>query len=199
MVKCSREFYRKISKIGLEKRWKKEHSKVRIKKKMSPEKAAIHAYLCGDGCIKARADNRGYPHHDIRIYPDNYELAKTIVSFFQKEFNIEPKIRDLGNYFRIEIGNKPAFLNLIKIGYYNTYKWEIPRNLKRKSLIYWLRAFFDCESCVDLNNNAITLKSVNFEGLLEVNKKLKIFGIKSRVYGPYQPKNLQHSPMVSCL
>jgi hypothetical protein len=193
MVNLSKEFYSRISKIGLKKRWKKEHSKVRIKKSLSPEKAAIHAYICGDGNIKARKDNRGYPHHDIRIYPDDKNLAFHIVSLFKKEFNIEPKIRDLGKYFRVEIASKPAFLNLLKIGKYDTHSWSIPNNIKKISLKFWLRAFFDSESNVDLNNKVIALKSVNFKGLQNIMKKLLLFGIVSRLYGPYQPKNFKHS------
>jgi len=193
MVKLSREFYSRISKIGLKKRWDREHAKVRISKKISPEKAAIHAYICGDGHIKIRNDNRGYPHHDIRIWPDNKELAYFIVHLFQKEFNIEPKIRDLGKYFRVEIASKPAFLNLIKIGNSATKDWQIPKNLTKKSKIKWIKAFFDCESNVDILGKRIALKSVNFNGLLQIRDALGFFKIDSKVYGPYQPKNLEHS------
>jgi hypothetical protein len=34
---------------GIRKRWNKEHSKVRVNKKLSKEKVAINAYLCDDG------------------------------------------------------------------------------------------------------------------------------------------------------
>jgi hypothetical protein len=194
MVKFTREYYQKISRIGLKKRWDKERKKVRIRNKLSLEKAGINAYLCGDGHIKFRKDNRGYPHYDIRIYPDNEELAKFIVSLFKKEFNIEPHIKNLGKYFRVEIGNKLAFENLIKIGKYSTKEWHIPKSITNNSLREWLRCFFDCESNVDLISKCIALKSVNFNGLLDVKEKLKLFKIESKVYGPYQPKNQLHSP-----
>jgi len=113
---------------------------------------------------------------------------------FKKEFNIEPKIRNLGKYFRIEIASKPAFLNLIKIGNYATKDWQIPKNLTKKSKIEWLKAFFDCESNVNVYKKYIALKSVNFNGLLQVKDALRFFKIESRVYGPYQPKNQEHSP-----
>ncbi len=193
MVKLSRAFYQKISKIGLKKRWTREHAKVRINSELSPEKAAIHAYLCGDGHIKARIDKRGYPHHSIRIYPDDYEMALHIVRLFKKEFNIEPKIKNFGKYFRVEIASKPAFLNLLDVGTSETSNWSIPKNITKDSLKYWLSAFFDCESNIDLNNKIIALKSVNFNGLLDIKEKLKIFNVESKVYGPYQPKNKKHS------
>jgi hypothetical protein len=193
MVKLSSAFYRRISKIGLKKRWTREHAKVRIRNKISLEKAAIHAYLCGDGCIIARDDNRGYPHHDMRIWPDNRELAYFIVNLFKKEFNIEPKIRDLGKYFRVEIASKPTFLNLIKIGNYSTKNWQMPKNLTKEAKIEWIRAFFDCESNVDIPGKRIALKSINFNGLLQIKAALKFLKINSKVYGPYQPKNPKHS------
>lgn len=193
MVKLSRAFYKRISKIGLEKRWSKHHSKVKINKKFTKEKAAIHAYLCGDGHICPRLDNRGYPHHDIRIYPDDKQLANHIVNLFKKEFNLQPKIKELKNHFRVEIASKPAFFDLVKIGKSDTYSWRIPKKLGKKQLKFWLSAFFDCESNVDLLNKVIALKSVNFNGLLAVSKKLETFNIKSKVYGPYQPKNKEHS------
>ena len=194
MVKLSSAFYSRISKIGLKKRWNQEHAKVRIINKISPEKAAIHAYLCGDGHIGSRTDNRGYPHHDIRIWPDNEELAHFIISLFKKEYNIEPKIRNLGEYFRVEIASKPAFHNLIKIGDSGTSNWKIPTNLTKNAKIEWIKAFFDCESNVDIRGKRIALKSVNFDGLLQMKDALSSFKIDSKVYGPYQPKNLKHSP-----
>lgn len=193
MVKFSRGYFSRIGKIGIKKRWEKEHSKVRVAEGISPEKAAIHAYLCGDGFIKVRTDKWAAGHHDIRIWPDNRELAEFIVNLFKKEFNIEPKIRNLHNHFRVEIGNKPAFLNLIKLGNYSTTGWKIPKNLSKCALKEWIKAFFDCEANVDLNNKVIALKSINFEGLREIREKLLLFNIESKLYGPYQPRNEKHS------
>lgn len=193
MVKLSSAFYRKISKIGLKKRWEKEHAKVRINKEWSEEKIGIHAYLCGDGYIKISKDKLGYAHHIIRVYPDDKWLAEFIVKLFKKEFNIKPSIRTYDHYFKLDITNKPACLELLSIGKYNTRDWEIPKDLPKEFLAEWIKCFFDCESNVDIKGRRIALKSVNFNGLLCIQDKLNLFEIKSKVYGPYQPKNQEHS------
>lgn len=193
MVKMTNEFYKKISKIGLNKRWTGEHAKVRISNALSLEKVAIHAYLCGDGWIAARKDNRGYHHYEIKVFPDDEKLAKFIVGLFKREFNITPSIVNLHNYFGVQIKNKPACLNLLSMGTFSTRDWKIPEKLDKDLLREWLRCFFDCESNVDLNNKVIALKSVNFEGLLSIQEKLNLFQIESKVYGPYQPQNPKHS------
>jgi hypothetical protein len=193
MVKLSKAFYSKIGKKGINMRWVKEHSKVRISKKLSPEKVAIHAYLCGDGWIAVRKDNRGYPHYEIRVFPDDNWLAKFIVRLFKKEFRIIPKIIQDHNFYRVEIQNKPACLNLLSLGSYSTYNWEIPKNLSKDLLKEWIKCFFDCESNVDITGKRIALKSVNFKGLLEIKDALNLFKITSKVYGPYKPKNEKHS------
>ncbi len=193
MVKPSRSFFKKISKLGLKKRWEKEHSKVKISKNISPEKAAIHAYLCGDGYIKINIDKNNYPNYNIRVYPDNERLARLIGDLFKKEFNISPSIKKLGSYFAVQIKNKPVCINLLSLGTYGTRNWKIPRTFNKCLLREWLKCFFDCESNVDLNNRTIALKSVNYNGLLDIQNKLELFKINSKVYGPYQPKNEKHS------
>ncbi len=134
MVKIDSQFYKRISKIGLKNRWGKEHSKVIIRARLTKEKIGIHAYLCGDGWISARKDRRGV-HYEIRIYPDDEYVAKFIVQIFEKEFGIKPKIRVLKNHFNVEIKNKPACLDLLKIGPYGTFDWKIPENLPKYLLI----------------------------------------------------------------
>lgn len=193
MVKLSSEFYRRISKIGLQKRWEKFHAKVRISKEWSEEKVGIHAYLCGDGYIKINIDKLGYPHYNIRVYPDHEWLAKFIVDLFKKEFNVVPSIKNCGKFFKVEIVNKPACLDLLSRGKYDTHNWEIPKEISKGLIAEWIKCFFDCESNVDINGRRIALKSVNFNGLLEIEKKLKKFSINSKVYGLYQPKNQDHS------
>ena len=187
------KFYRRISKIGLKNRWEKEHSKVKINKKLTKELVSIQAYLAGDGWISIRKDNRGYSHYEIKVFPDDKMLANTIVKLFQKEFGIEPKIIPYPNYFRVEIQNKPICLYLLSLANYGTHNWKIPKRLNNYLLKEWLKSFYDCESNVDLKGRRIALKSVNFRGLLDIEKKLEQLKIRSKRYGPYQPKNKNHS------
>lgn len=191
MVKDS-HFYKRISKIGLKKRWDIEHSKVRIIKKISKEKIAINAYLCGDGWISIRIDKYQNKHYEIKIFLDDLSLAKYVVSLFEKEFNISPKIVFHQGCFNIQIKNKPACLNLLSLGEYSTNNWKIPKNLSKSYIMEWIRCFFDCEAHVNVNKKLIQVKSVNFNGLSEINERLNLLGINSVLYGPYQPKNRNH-------
>ena len=192
MVKDS-DFYRRISKIGLKKRWNKEHSKVRINNKLSKEKIAINAYLCGDGYIKVRKDRNSVIHHEIGIFPDDLDLAKRIVRLFQKEFKIKPKIRKDGGCFRIRVANKPACLHLLSLGKYKSKNWSIPKDLDKSLLKEWIKCFFDCEAYVNTSSKIIQVKSINHKGLKSIKEMLKVLGIDSRLYGPYKPKLERHS------
>ena len=184
-------FYKRFSKLGLEARWKKQHSKVRISKVISKEKTSISAYLCGDGWIKARKENynKKAVHYDIKIALDNLQLSKEVVSLFSKEYNIKPKIKQRGGYYEISIKNKPACLDLLKLGKYNSLEWEIPKGLSLNLKKYWIRCFFDCEAYVSSHSKNIQVKSINGKGLSSSKKELELFKINSKLYGPYKQKS----------
>jgi len=193
-MKRDAEFYKNISKIGLKKRWEKEHSTVRLNKTLSKEKTAINAYLCGDGWIAIREDKNKDMHYEIRIFLDNEALAKRVASLFKKEFNIYPHISYRKGCFNVQIKNKPACLNLYSFGQYGHYKWAIPKDLPSDYLKEWIKCFFDCEAYVDLKHKYIQVKSVNYSGLESIKGNLVSLGILSKLYGPYTPKNKKHGP-----
>ena len=192
---AKQKFYRKLSKLGLEARWKKQHSKVRISKTLSKEKISINSYICGDGWIKIRKENKRKKaiHYEIRIYLDNFTLSKKVVSMFVKEYNIKPKIRILNNYYNIEIKNKPVCLNLLKLGKYDSLNWCIPNNLNSKLIKEWIKCFFDCGAYVSNYERNIQVKSINRNGLISIMNELTKLGIISKTYGPYKQKKSWHS------
>ena len=182
--------YSLMGKIGSKNRWERVHSKVIIKDKISKEKISINSYLCGDGYIKIR--EKGF-HYEICFFLDNLFLAKRIVSLFNKEYNVNPKIREIKSktkfgigYYRVEIKNKPVCLNLLSLGKYDGLNWIIPNSLDKNLLREWIKCFFDCEAYVNLFNQQIQVKSVNESGLREIKKGLLLYGINSKVYGPYK-------------
>jgi len=192
MVK-DREFYKKIGKIGLENRWKKEHSKFRIKKYWSKEKAAIDAFLCGDGYIAIRKDKNGTIHHEAQIVLDNFELCSYVCNLFKKEFKINlntSKRKD--NCFGVRINNKPICSHLLSLNKYKSMEWKIPFGLNETELREWIKCFCDCESSVDIKRRKIQVKSINHNGLYEIKKALKSFKINSNLYGPYKQKIKRH-------
>ena len=192
MVK-DKNFYKRISKIGLKNRWKKQHEKVKINKILTKEKMAINAYLCGDGWISARKDKNKAIHYEIRFFIDDFYLAKRIVGLFKKEFNLSPKIIFKRGCYHVQIKNKPACLNLLNLGNYRCKTWNIPKIKNNLLLIEWIKCFFDCESNVDVKRKLIQVKSTHNDGLKDICSRLKTLSINSKVYGPYQPKNKKHS------
>lgn len=188
-------FYKRFSRLGLEARWKREHSKVRISKGISKEKISINAYLCGDGWIKVRRENRkeNAIHYEIKIALDSLNLSKKVVSLFLKEYKIKPIIRHREGYYEIEIKNKPACLDLLKLGKYDSLNWNIPKNLSPILIKEWIKCFFDCEAYVSMHEKNIQVKSVNRNGLISIRKELAKLGIFSKVYGPYRQKKEIHN------
>jgi len=179
-------------------RWKKIHSKVRLKEKFSKEKTAINSYLCGDGDISAREKNFCY---DIRFYLDDLALAKRVVSLFKKEFKIVPVIRKMKSkvpdgegYYKVEISNKPTCKHLLKLGSYGSLNWSVPQELNRKFKREWIKCFFDCEAHVNIRNKQIQVKSVNRPGLISLKNMLEEQKIPSRLYGPYEQMGENHNP-----
>ena len=188
---AKKNFYKKLSKLGLESRWKKQHSVVIVSNKLSKEKVSINAYLCGDGWIKVRRENKRKDsvHYELRLALDNLSLSKYLVSLFLKEYKIEPKIRVRKGYYEIEIKNKPACLDLLKLGKYDSLNWNIPKGLNVTLIKEWIKCFFDCEAYVSHYENNIQVKSVNRNGLISIMGELQKLGLASKVYGPYKQKN----------
>ena len=193
MIK-DKEFYKRIGQIGLKRRWEKEHSKVRINPRLSKEKIAINAYLCGDGYIAARKSKNNIVHHEIQIILDNFQLCEYVVNLFIKEFNIKPRIeKRKDDCLSVRIDSKPMCIHLLSLGKYKSLKWAIPKNLNKEQIIEWIKCFFDCEAYVNLKKKIIQVKSINHQGLNSIKNNLAILGIESKVYGPYYPKNKKHS------
>jgi len=195
LMKKNKEFYKRISQIGLKKRWEKEHSKVKLTDGWTKEKAAINAYLCGDGYIAVRKDVNNNVHSEIQIILDNLELCKRVVSLFNTEFNIFPKIRKRKNEncYSVRAENKPVCLHLLSLGKYKSENWNVPNGLNREQLKEWIKCFFDCEAYVNTSSKIIQVKSINHDGLKSIKEVLKGLEINSVLYGPYKPKSEKHS------
>ena len=186
--------YSSLGKTGSRIRWDRIHSLVRISPKISKAKIAINSYLCGDGYIAIREEMGKHFHYEISISIDELSLAKRVANLFKKEYHIEPNIKFQGGCFRVRIKNKPACLDLLSIGNYGHLRWQMPRKLPRELSKEWIKCFFDCEAHVNFRNKQIQIKSVNGAGLRSITKELKVFGIDSKIYGPYKQANINHNP-----
>lgn len=170
-------------------RWKKVHSKVRLNNKLSREKAAIMAYLSGDGYIKFREKEF---HYEISIAMDDLFVARRILKLFEKEYcikpnliKVEPTIVNGSGYYNIRISNKPVCLDLLSIAKYDSLNWSMPEKMNQELKIEWIKCFFDCEAHINQSRSQIQVKSVNGNGLKQINAFLFKLGINGKVYGPY--------------
>lgn len=182
--------YSEMGKKGSRIRWDKIHSKIIIKSKMSKEKVAIMAYISGDGYLGIR---KNYFHYDINIALDSLFLARRVLKLFKKEFNVIPQIKKVDSsikgglgYYTVRISNKPICLHFLSIGKYSGLNWKIPSNINNGLISEWIKCYFDCEAYVNLYNKQIQVKSVNSLGLNEIRRKLQLFKINSKIYGPYK-------------
>ena len=179
-------------------RWEKIHSKITLNNFFSKEKAAISAYLCGDGSICIRQEKHIY---EIRFAIDDLILAKRIVNLFEREFNVSPIIKKIKSktatgpgYFNVRISSKPVGKHLLQIGSYGGLDWNIPLKLDTESKKEWIRCFFDCEAYVNLLKKQIQVKSINQVGLNNLKELLEEQQIFPKFYGPYKQKGENHNP-----
>lgn len=87
------------------------------------------------------------------------------------------------NEGRCRIQNKEIYTFLTKDYSYYSHHWTLPK-LSKENLSDWLRAFFDCEACVQnqpANNRAIALDCCNETGLLQIQKALEKFNINGHI------------------
>lgn len=83
--------------------------------------------------------------------------------------------------------SKRVFDRLTELGAGKSREWHISKTIKNSSKIVkkeWIKAFFDDEATVDIQNKRIRVKSVNFKGLNDVKSLLEDFSIKSVITGP---------------
>ncbi|MFH0701045.1 MAG: LAGLIDADG family homing endonuclease [Candidatus Woesearchaeota archaeon] len=148
--------------------------------KFTPELAAIHGYLCGDGYVIKNPNTQKHKYYMIGLRNTNMVLLKDFQNKFEKMFGIKPIITNEG---RCKTGNKEIYQKLTKDYSFYSYEWKLPK-LSKKNLSYWLRAFFDCESWVEnqpRKSRLIGLDCCNQSGIISIQKELKRFNINSAV------------------
>jgi hypothetical protein len=109
----------------------------------SKELAAIHGYLSGDGYV-IKSKNPKYTYYRIGLRNTEISLLTDFQEKFYKVFNAKPIIYLKGG--RCQICSKSLYYLLTKkFGSFNSRGWSLPV-FNKKSMSFWLRAFFDCES-----------------------------------------------------
>lgn len=173
-------------------RWDKKLLKIKkeIETKTEPWhlelKARLCGYISGDGLVKMRFNkNQKTPRYDFGFYPDDLMMAKSFNDAFFELYGrrfIVRKSKEYNNYI-LRGTHKEAYLDLIKLGSFGTYDWNVPFEFltTTKMKTEWIKAFFDAEAHV--GKRQIQVQSVNKKGLEEVKQLLEEVGIiTSKIY-----------------
>ncbi len=151
-----------------------------LKMKFNSDLSAVHAYLCADGYVIRNPVYQKHKYYKIGFRNTNLILLKDFQRRFKKYFKKTPilVIKE-----RCYIGSKEIFYVLTKKYSYYSYEWNMPQ-ISKENLRLWLRAFFDCESWVELQpakSRSIRVECVNLKGLKQVQKALSRFKIESKL------------------
>jgi len=141
--------------------------------------AAIHGYLCADGYVVRNPVTQKHKYYHIALRNTNTILLEDFQKKFFNVFGIKPRIVE----GRCIAQSKEIFHRLTEDYSYYSYEWKLPR-LSNDNLRFWIRAFFDCESWVELQqakSRSIRVDCVNYSGLKSVKKSLEKFGIDSTI------------------
>jgi len=140
--------------------------------------SAIHAYLCADGYVIKNPEHQKHKYYYIGLRNRNKILLKDFQNRFSQVFCIKPIMYKDG---RCKLQSKEIFHKLTQEYSYYSDKWTLPK-LSKENLRIWLRTFFDCEAWLELDarkNRRISLDSINYSGLAEIQKALSVFNINS--------------------
>ena len=179
------------NKINVISRWNKIHQKqlqhISSVKNADELRSLILGYLAGDGYIAIRKENNSNKiHYELGFYPDHKSLIKPFISAFYKLYNKTPNIKKQRNFFEIRIKSKIIVNDLLSFGPLTTKSWSVPKFKNNRCKRNWLRGMYDSDSYV--GDNYIRLKTVNRDGMLQIQKLFDGFGIETVLYD-YKPKN----------
>jgi intein-encoded DNA endonuclease-like protein len=162
--------------------------------KLSKEKARIIAHLIGDGALYKT-------NHD---YVLKYEVSdKELLERFEMDiievYGLKPnwEINLSGKTGRpiqfVRLRSKLAFEDLVKYASYTSKDWHIKKyilNAKKTVKREFLKALFDDEGSVIPYGKLpiVRLYSINRTGLIQIQKLLDDFSIKSKIVGGFGSK-----------
>lgn len=148
--------------------------------KFNEDLATIHAYLCADGYVIKNPPTQKHKYYKIGLR----NTCRTLLEDFKKRCDNEFCVNAIiYRNERCSFGSKEVYRRLTESFSYYSYEWSLPK-LPKNLLSLWLRAFFDCEGWVfveERQNRQIGADSVNHKGLRHIHEALKMFGISSKL------------------
>ena len=163
---------------------------------ITPELARIPAHICADGSVyvirrkrcpsdlKRRSWNNPYRNeYTIEYYNNDLKLLLEFVNDMKIAFDRNKKT--VKN--KLQYKNVKHIIEKLELFNKNSYNWYIPNfimNSNEEVFCSWIRAFFDDESYIHPLRKRIVVKSMNKQGLLQINILLTKLEIRSSVTGP---------------
>src|SRR3989338_3974097 len=171
--------------------------------KITQEFARLHAHICGDGYIEKTYSKRSekslidHPRKNLihdRYYVRYVNKENILVNQFIKDVKsvFGRKVTKLRR-FEYEVCGKWIYDIFYNPGALKSYNWFIPSRIMNSNKLVkkeWLKAIFDDEGYIA--KNQIELGIVNKKAINQIQKLLKNFKIKTKLYKPYIPKNPKH-------
>jgi len=115
-----------------EKRWAKYEEELKKLHNHDPLlKSRLCGYLAGDGCVII-CKEKARPHlknKRISFYPDHICLANDFRETFHKVYGVKPSLEKEKNHYRVRLGSKLAYLDLISLAKFDSLGWGIPSKI----------------------------------------------------------------------
>ncbi len=161
----------------------------------TPELAAIHAHICGDGNLHAKHEKRS--PSSIRTSRSTKPFVRYVLEYTNTEIVLLENFRTLihkiipNKYVcwhkskqRMQVTNRNLYFFLKENGGGKCDEWFVPEEIIYNQLLRrrWLSAFFDDEGTID--KAKIRAYSVNKQGMDQVKRMLELEGlaVKMRDY-----------------
>ena len=151
-------------------------------KTIGEDLAAVHGYLCADGCVTSNPADEKHKYYRASLKNTEIGLLEDFASRFERVFGVRPNVYRRAGLS--SLGNKEIYFELIQtFGSFYSYEWRFPELFRTKKLkSVWLRAVFDCEGwvyCKKGNDRHIGIEMVNRIGILKIKEILAEFGVHS--------------------
>jgi len=155
--------------------------------KITESLTRIHAHLCGDGSISfyKTSEKDRINRAQIEYSNKNPILLNNFREDMRKEFGVKMTLRKDKEVIVKSI--KLAMLIKENFGDLSSRKWRIPHIIKTSQIeikLEWLKAFFEDEAYHEIKYNRLKIKSVNYNGLKDVQDILNSLRIVSKITGP---------------
>lgn len=165
---------------------------------ITPEIARIHAHICADGYLAKysvkRSEKELLNHkrrnitrtrYDLRYTAQNSVLRKGFKKDVKKALNRKCSL--CSGKRELSLSGKLIYEQFVLLGVGKSRDWFISNPIFDANdmiICQWIRAFFDDEGTVDISRKRVRVKSVNLNGLKQVQRLFEIIGIGSKITGP---------------